>query len=128
MPDRILQKSRLSAVEAAHAEAIHAELASAGGNSKILASADYVGPVSIEEYLAWQHDETDAPLTKQLRAALAACGQSMPNIAAAIGVPQPLLLRFLKGQRGLTLNSAGKLADYLKLSLQPTPSSAGEPK
>lgn len=128
MPDPILRNPRLATVDAAHAEAIHAEFAPAGGKSKILASADYVGPVSVEQYLAWQTDDDDSPLAKQLRAALTACGQSTPAIAAATGVPQPVLQRFLSGHRSITLNTAGKLSAYLKLSLQPTPAASAEPQ
>lgn len=75
--------------------------------------------MSIDEYLAWRRGEAEAPLSKQLREAVKSCGQTVTAIAQASGVPQPVLQRFLSGERGITLDTAGKLAKYLKLSLLP---------
>ncbi len=40
-------------------------------------------------------------------------------IAVEAGVPQPVLHRFVKGERDLTLATAQKLADYFGLELLP---------
>jgi hypothetical protein len=62
------------------------------------------------------------PLAHQLQAAIAATGQSLHAIAQASGVAAPVLQRFASGQRGITLETAGKLAAYLGLALMPDPS------
>lgn len=128
MPDRILHEPRLSLVEAAHAEAIHAELAAAAGNSKILASAEYVGPVSIEEYQASLRDDKETPLVAQLREALLGCRHGLATVSAETGVSPAILKRFINGHSSLTLNSAGKLAAFLNLTLQLAPPGNGAPQ
>ena len=40
-------------------------------------------------------------------------------IGRGAGVPQPVLHRFVAGERDLTLRSAQKLADYFDLELRP---------
>jgi hypothetical protein len=85
----------------------------------MLGSGDYAGPMSIEEYLKWRKGAGDVPLARQLQAALAATGQSLYAIAQSSGVPSPVLQRFVNGERGITLETAGKLAAYLGLALLP---------
>jgi len=75
--------------------------------------------MSIAEYLNWRKGAGDAPLTKQLQAAIHATGQSLYSIAQASGVAAPVLQRFINGERGITLDTASKLATYLRLSLVP---------
>jgi plasmid maintenance system antidote protein VapI len=75
--------------------------------------------MSIEEFLSWRKGAGDAPLAKQLQAAIAATGQSLYSIAQATGVAAPVLQRFVNGERGITLDTAGKLAAYLNLALYP---------
>ena len=41
------------------------------------------------------------------------------------GVAAPVLQRFVNGERGITLETAGKLATYLGLALLPDPSASG---
>ena len=77
--------------------------------------------MSLDEYLAWRKGAGDAPLASQLQAAIAATGQSLYAIAQASGVAAPVLQRFINGERGITLETAGKLAAYLGLSLLPDP-------
>ncbi len=77
--------------------------------------------MSIEECLTWLEGSGDSPLGRQLQAAIAATGQSLYSIAQASGVPAPVLQRFVNGQRGITLETAGKLAEYLGLALLPQP-------
>ena len=77
--------------------------------------------MSIDEYLTWRRGEADAPLAKQLREAVRTCGQSVSAISKASAVPQPVLQHFVSGERGITIDTAGKLAAYLHLSLQPDP-------
>ena len=59
------------------------------------------------------------PLARQLEAAIAATGQSLYSISQATGVAAPVLQRFVNGERGITLETAGKLASYLGLALLP---------
>jgi hypothetical protein len=87
----------------------------------LLSSGEFEGPMSIEEYLAWRKGVGDVPLARQLQAAIAATGQSLYAIAQASGVAAPVLQRFVNGERGITLETAGKLAAYLRLGLMPEP-------
>ena len=57
-------------------------------------------------------------VSKVLRDELAKAG-SINSIAVAAGVPQPVLHRFLHGERGLTLLSVDRLAAHLGLELRP---------
>lgn len=82
-------------------------------------SGQYAGPMSIEEYLNWRKGAGDAPLAHQLRAAIAATGQSLYAVAQGSGVAAPVLQRFVNGERGITLETAGRIAAYLGLALLP---------
>lgn len=75
--------------------------------------------MSLEEYLKWRKTAGNAPLTTQLQAAIQATGQSLYSVAQASGVAAPVLQRFVNGERGITLETASKLADYLGLTLSP---------
>jgi plasmid maintenance system antidote protein VapI len=60
-------------------------------------------------------------LADALRAAVRATGLPVNAVARAAGVPQPVLYRFMTGERDLTLRTAEKLAAHLGLTLQPEP-------
>lgn len=51
-------------------------------------------------------------LTTQLKAAVSDSHLTVNYIAAAAGIPQPVLYRFMTGKRDLKLSSAEKLAEY----------------
>jgi hypothetical protein len=119
MPERIRRNRKLTPEEAAKLRQVRAEFADRPTKSQLLQSGDYAGPMSMEEYLAWRKGAGDAPLTRQLQAAIAATGQSLYAIAQAAGIAPPILQRFVNNERGITLETAGKLADYLGLSLLP---------
>lgn len=121
MSERIRRNRTLTAEEVARLREARAEFSGRPSKAQLLESGEYVGPMSIEEYLIWRNGAGDAPLTSQLRAAIAATGQSLYAIAQASGVPAPVLQRFINGQRGITLETAGKLAVYLRLVLLPDP-------
>ncbi|HVX16234.1 MAG TPA: helix-turn-helix transcriptional regulator [Pirellulales bacterium] len=54
----------------------------------------------------------------QLKAAIAASGRSVNELAKAAGVPQPVLQRFVSGsQDSIRLDTANKLGDVLGLTL-----------
>jgi transcriptional regulator with XRE-family HTH domain len=53
----------------------------------------------------------------QLRKAIRASGQTQLEIAEATGIPQGNLSRFLRGERGLSLESFARLCVHLGLSL-----------
>jgi plasmid maintenance system antidote protein VapI len=59
-------------------------------------------------------------LADQLRKAIKASGKTVNAIAVESGVPQPVLHRFAKGDRDLTLETADKLARHFDLELKPT--------
>jgi hypothetical protein len=59
-----------------------------------------------------------ATLADQLRAVVRASGP-VSTTARKSGVPQPVLHRFVAGERDLTLRSAEKLLDYFGLEVRP---------
>jgi plasmid maintenance system antidote protein VapI len=54
-------------------------------------------------------------LTDQLLDAIAETGWSGYRLAKESGVPQQVIQRFLAGERGITLETASRLADALGL-------------
>lgn len=56
-------------------------------------------------------------LTDELKQAIADSGVSGYKLAKESGVPQPVVQRFLAGERGISLTTADKLAAYLGLRL-----------
>lgn len=65
------------------------------------------------------HQEARRTLPEVIKTAVRATGKNTNALAKAAGVPQPVLHRFLTGERGLTLVTAEKLCAYLNLQLQP---------
>jgi hypothetical protein len=57
-------------------------------------------------------------LTEVLKKAIAVSGQTVSGIARGAGIPQPVLCRFVQGERDLTLYTAEKLAIYFSLELR----------
>ncbi len=53
----------------------------------------------------------------QLRQAIVDSGLTQYRIAKDTGVPQPVVNRFVSGERGITLDTAAKLCKYLRLRL-----------
>ena len=119
MAKRIRRERKLSAEQAEQLRAARAEFSDRPSKADLLASDEYVGPMSIDEYLTWREGSGDVPLARQLEAAIAATGQSLYSIAQSSGVAAPVLQRFVNGERGITLETAGKLASYLGLALLP---------
>jgi plasmid maintenance system antidote protein VapI len=78
--------------------------------------------MSIAEFMEWRKGAGDSSLTQQLLAAIAATDESLADIAEGAGVATPILQRFVNGERGVTLETAGKIAAYLGLGLMPTAS------
>ena len=60
---------------------------------------------------------TRSTLSEQLRDAILAAPVSRYRIAKETGVTEAALSRFVRGERGLDLSSADKLAAYLGLEL-----------
>jgi plasmid maintenance system antidote protein VapI len=54
-----------------------------------------------------------------LRRVVRKSGMPVNAVAVVTKVPQPVLHRFMAGERDLTLRSAQKLADYFQLELRP---------
>jgi hypothetical protein len=63
------------------------------------------------------HESENAMLADQLREAIENSGRSINSIALAAGVPQPVLQRFVSGERDIRLETADKLADYFGMRL-----------
>ena len=119
MAKRIVRDKKLAAEEAKAIREARSEYAHQPSKGELLASDEYAGPMSIDEYLSWRHGAGDLPLAKQLLGAIDATGQSLYSIAQGSGVAAPILQRFVNGERGITLDTAGKLAAYLGLGLLP---------
>jgi len=60
-------------------------------------------------------------LADTIKQAILATGKSVNSVASQSGVSQPILHRFLTGQRGITLDTAERVCAYLKLELRPAP-------
>jgi len=58
-------------------------------------------------------------LVDELRQATVNSSQTEYRVAKESGVPQPVLNRFLRGERGISLETAAKLCKYLGLHLAP---------
>jgi plasmid maintenance system antidote protein VapI len=57
-------------------------------------------------------------IADQLRKEILACGKSVNAVSIESGIPQPVLHRFVKGERDLTLTTAEKLIQYFDLELR----------
>jgi len=121
MGERIRRNRKLTAEEVARLREVRAEFSGRPSKAQLLQSGQYVGPMSLEEYLSWRKGAGDVPLARQLQAAIAATGRSLYSIAQGSGVAAPVVQRFVNGERGITLETAGKLAAYLGLALLPDP-------
>ena len=121
MPERIRKTKKISADEAARLRAVRSEYCSGPTSHQLLESGEYVGPMSIDEFLSWRKGAGSTPLIGQLKAAIAATPQSLYAISQGSGVAAPILQRFVNGERGITLETAGKVANYLGLVLLPEP-------
>jgi plasmid maintenance system antidote protein VapI len=58
-------------------------------------------------------------MAEVLKDAIEASGQSVAAVARGAGIPQPVLHRFVVGERDLTLRTAEKLVTYFQLELRP---------
>jgi transcriptional regulator with XRE-family HTH domain len=56
-------------------------------------------------------------LVEQLRTAIRESGLTLTELSERAGIALPLLTRFVKGERGLTLSSAEKVCTALNLGL-----------
>jgi hypothetical protein len=119
MVERIRRNRKLTAEEAARVRQVRAQFTRGPGKRQLLESGEYAGPMSLEEYLSWHKQAGQTPLSKQLQAAVVATGESLYAVARSSGVPAPVLQRFMNNERGITLETAGKLAAYLGLTLLP---------
>lgn len=57
-------------------------------------------------------------MAETLKKAIAASGETVAVIAKGAGIAQPVLHRFVHGQRDVTLRTAEKLARYFRLELR----------
>jgi len=58
-------------------------------------------------------------LVEELQQAILDSGQTEYRVAKESGVAQPILNRFLRGERGISLETAAKVCAYLGLHLAP---------
>ncbi len=66
-------------------------------------------------------------LADTIRRAVDATGLSVYAVAKASGISQPIVHRFMNGERGLTLDTADKLCRFLGLRLTATKDEPDEP-
>ena len=60
------------------------------------------------------------PLAGQLRAMIEQSGMNTNAVAVAVGIPQPVLHRFVTGDReNIRLDTADKLAEFFGVELRP---------
>lgn len=62
-----------------------------------------------------------ATLLDELKRAIERRGESLQSIARGSGVAASQLSRMMTGKRGLSLDAAERLADYLGLQIKVTP-------
>ena len=58
-------------------------------------------------------------IVDELRQAILHSGETEYRVAKESGVAQPIVNRFLRGERGISLETAAKLCKYLRLHLAP---------
>jgi len=58
-------------------------------------------------------------IVEQLQQAIKRSGETQYAIAQATGISQSVLNRFINGERGISLDTAAKLCQYLDLDLAP---------
>jgi plasmid maintenance system antidote protein VapI len=58
-------------------------------------------------------------IVDQLRSAMERSGKTQYAIAQATGISQSVVNRFVNGERGISLETAAKLCQYLDLDLAP---------
>ncbi len=57
-------------------------------------------------------------MAETLRKMILDTGKPVATIAEDVGIPQPMLHRFVRGEQGLTLRTAEKLVVYFNLELR----------
>ena len=71
---------------------------------------------------------TRMSLTSELKRAIRASGQSVNEISRGARIAHPIVLRFMNGQRDITLRTADKLVRYLKIEIaSPRPKGKKKP-
>lgn len=63
---------------------------------------------------------TEPKISQQLRQAIRGADMSLNRMARETGVAASVLSRFLRGEQGITMDTADMLASYLGLNLLPT--------
>ena len=58
-------------------------------------------------------------IAETLRTAITESGENLAAIGRAADIPQPVLWRFMAGERDLTLRTADKLLSYFDLEIRP---------
>jgi transcriptional regulator with XRE-family HTH domain len=59
----------------------------------------------------------DVPVSDKLRERIEESGLSQSELSRESGVPQPSISRFMRGERGLSIEYVDKLAEYFGLTL-----------
>jgi plasmid maintenance system antidote protein VapI len=63
----------------------------------------------------------EVTVAEKLRECISGCELSHTELGKATGVPQPTISRFMRGERGLNLESIESLIDYFGLELTEKP-------
>jgi plasmid maintenance system antidote protein VapI len=59
-------------------------------------------------------------IAETLRKAIADSGETVAAVSRGAGIAQPVLHRFIHGERDLTLRTADRLMEYFGLEIRPT--------
>lgn len=57
-------------------------------------------------------------ITEQIRQAILDCGESRYSISKQTEISEPVLSRFVSGERGMSLKALDKLCEHLKLEVR----------
>lgn len=90
-----------------------------GVHPRIALLFDIYRHMSYNRYMSKRRRRRRADLNEQLRKAIKASGLTPYRIATDAGVDRAVMTRFVNGDRGLTLDTASRITEYLGLELRP---------
>jgi transcriptional regulator with XRE-family HTH domain len=64
-----------------------------------------------------KEEKSEPPMVEELRIAIRASGRALQSISRDCGVDASRLSRFLRGERTITLDAAGRICEVLGISL-----------
>ena len=70
----------------------------------------------------------DVPISDQIRERIKASEKSFREVAKETGIPHPTISRFMRGERGLSMEAIDKLCVYFRISLTDEPAKPARKK